>query len=252
MNYEYHDKSDFWQKQVIGTRFDVASIMNVPGSTVQKKFKDRLKDYGFGAENLTKLRIPWLTQLSTHDKMHVALIYPGAHLLANFAKSPPDLKPNPENTTKSVIRSHCETLGIPGDDVTYLEGFAQDAKWTMFRAKYLLSLNRAMETKWSELDKLVKTKGDGCRVFSIPQNPVHGLPTLPSTSPSPSFKDILYEKLNNIFGPSGNQYLALQLPSRYLDKETFVYKTAGIYSNFTKPGAWGLRTLISALTSDAS
>ncbi|KAI0050912.1 hypothetical protein FA95DRAFT_499075 [Auriscalpium vulgare] len=55
-------------------------------------------------------------------------------------------------------------------------------------------------------------------------------------SPPPKpFKDLLYETLDSIFGSTGNQYLSLQLPTRYLDKSSFAYKTSGIYSNFTKP-----------------
>jgi hypothetical protein len=68
-----------------------------------------------------------------------------------------------------------------------------------------------------------------------------GLPTASHDAPAGSapsdtpFKDLLYEKMNGLFGPSGNQYLALQLPSRFLDKGSFAYKTEGVYSNFTKP-----------------
>lgn len=58
------------------------------------------------------------------------------------------------------------------------------------------------------------------------------------STPNQNFADELYERLEFLFKPSGNQYLSLQLPTRDLQHEKFYQRVSGAYSHLDEPGTY--------------
>lgn len=60
-----------------------------------------------------------------------------------------------------------------------------------------------------------------------------------ATGKFPDLKRVLWNKLNDLFGPSdgASSFLSLQFPTRFLAKDELAFTNSGVYSNFAKPVA---------------
>ncbi|KAI0061320.1 hypothetical protein BV25DRAFT_1826806 [Artomyces pyxidatus] len=232
---------------LVSTKYDFTSVMDGMSIKVREMAADLISRYSFDVDWNAILnvhnRIKLNYELSEYDIANIALLYPGKRLIAAVipGEEPPyDLAEH--NHGVSTVRHYCEILGLTPQATDILEEHATHARWTSLREDYLVALQEAMRKYWQEAVEELQKKALGQVVPSRglkPPEPGRRFRALDPSQPVPPpvkpFKDLLYEKLDSIFGSTGNQYLALQLPTRYLDKSSFAYKTTGIYSNFTKP-----------------
>ncbi|KAI0060344.1 hypothetical protein BV25DRAFT_1888300 [Artomyces pyxidatus] len=233
---------------LISTKYDFTSIMDGMNVKVRDAAADIIFRYSLDVDwnaimdDHDRIKINY--DLSEYDIANISLLYPGQRLIGTIipGEEPPhDLKEYKRGV--SIVRNYCDTLGLTAEATDTLEEHAMYARWTSLRKDYLAALQVAMRKYWQEVGEELQRQ-----VLGQVVKPQHGLkppipgprfraldPSNPVPPPVKPFKDLLYEKLDSIFGSTGNQYLALQLPTRYLDKSSFAYKTTGIYSNFTKP-----------------
>jgi hypothetical protein len=73
--------------------------------------------------------------------------------------------------------------------------------------------------------------------LALPAEHASGKDQVSTTGQFPNLKRVLWNKLNDLFGPSdgASAFLSLQFPTRFLAKDEFAFQNAGIYSNFAKP-----------------
>jgi hypothetical protein len=250
-------------KHLLSTKYDFTSIMDVIGiKPIESMFEDLyLTSSQTEAElrsllnNNTKL-IPVAHELSEYDQANISLLYPGKNLLlplpsagtaAGIGKSTSTSIQDSTRNTISRIRHYCALLDLE-HVAESLEAAAMQADWPQVRDGYQKAMQASMKAIWDIRSAKLDNKKSGRAHF-----PHRALEPVSGPTPSRPFKDILYDKLDALFGPTGNQYFALQLPTRYLDKNTFAYKATGIYSNFTKPSMLPSETSRSlVLTSSSS
>jgi hypothetical protein len=146
-----------------------------------------------------------------------------------------------------VLWTHCAILGLDVDLVAELSELAENGEWSGLRMKYL-SYHRDQLAKEKKLLEDLTQEDIAAHRKNVPVHVSHGqrmqaAQEISSTlrksfeAPVPNFKNILWSKLNEVFGPSegATSFLTVQSPTRYLDKDTFSYKMEGAYSNFVKP-----------------
>jgi hypothetical protein len=144
-----------------------------------------------------------------------------------------------------VIESHARTLRMEDELAEILANLAKQGKWTAIREKYLeyhrkLVADRAILEGVLAEDWLAPVQKVQVRDHAVRMKAAQDTSSALRKSfeaPVPNFKNVLWSKLNEIFGPSegGSSFLSVQSPTRYLDKDTFSYKMEGAYSNFVKP-----------------
>lgn len=149
-----------------------------------------------------------------------------------------------------VISAHCAILGVHPETVKKLGELAKLGQWTAIRELYLshqkdlVTEKAKVITAMSEKDlatarhiEPVKTVAHGQRMRDAANNDADPNPVKAFDAPVPLLKEVLWSKLNELFGPSkhASSFLSIQSPARYLDKNEFSYKMEGIYSNFVKP-----------------
>ncbi|KAI0050873.1 hypothetical protein FA95DRAFT_1676382 [Auriscalpium vulgare] len=249
---KYDDVQD-----LVSTKYDFTSVMDSMNIKAKDIAVDYLSRYSLETD-LDRLlddaedrAIKVCYELSPYDQANIALLYPGKLLL----QSPPtsEVRTAPFELARStggesLVRIYGSLLGLKSETIAILEDHARNARWTKLRQIYVIALKESMREHWAtgieelqkhalqeELQKQGLQQATGKPSYGLPVRH-RGVESKPSVLPPiKPFKDLLYEKLDSIFGSTGNQYLALQLPTRYLDKSSFAYKTSGIYSNFTKP-----------------
>ncbi|KAI0058158.1 hypothetical protein BV25DRAFT_1296423 [Artomyces pyxidatus] len=242
-------------KHLLSTKYDFTTVMDVINIQARNMAVDLISRYSLDVDWDSVLddhdRVKVTYKLSEYDIANIALLYPGRLLIGAVIpgeEAPFDLhlQPADPDTERriSTVRHYCEILGLSQEATDIIEEHAAYARWTSLRRDYLVALQEAMSKYWREHIEAFQRQILGQVVKPTPSrglNPPDPRrqraldPSTPVPPPNKSFKDILYEKLDSVFGSTGNQYLALQLPTRYLDKSSFAYKTSGIYSNFTKP-----------------
>lgn len=211
--------------------------------------------------------LPVFYALSVYDQANIALMYPGANLLTGEKRSD-GLFALAMEKSNTKICYYGRRIGLDDSVIILLETCARRADWPKLRESYLGALKLVMKSAFeSRLDKLREETPPASGVTKSPQHSVPPPPRPPITQPArdaptvpppvkppitrpardapptatggansgASFANTLYDKINSLFNPLGSQYLALQLPSRYVHKGTFEYKASGIYSNFIKP-----------------
>lgn len=175
------------------------------------------------------------------------MFHPGPHLSTlNDDKKSFTLVNTNEGLT--VISTHCAILGVPADVVQELEDLAKKGQWTDMRMKYLNYQKKLVTDQAAVITKMTDKELEAARKIA-PVPVAHGQKyqapsdtSVPSPdkafdAPMPLLKEILWSKLNELFGPSqhSTSSLSIQSPARYLDKDSFSYKMEGVYSNFVKP-----------------
>ncbi|KAI0061358.1 hypothetical protein BV25DRAFT_780912 [Artomyces pyxidatus] len=242
-------------KHLISTKYDFTTVMDVINVQARNMAVDLILRYSLDVDWESVLdehdRVKATYRLSEYDIANIALLYPGGMLVGATLpgdKAPFELHLQPADPDTghqiSTVRYYCKRLGIAQAATDIIEEHAAYARWTSLRRDYLAALQEAMSEYWRAHIQEYQREVLG---QAVKPSPSYGLkppvprrlraldPSQPVPAPVKPFKDLLYEKLDSIFGSTGNQYLALQLPTRYLDKSSFAYKTTGIYSNFTKP-----------------
>lgn len=173
-----------------------------------------------------------------------AIFHAGPHLAKiNSTQTGFDLKMT--SLGVAVISAHGSALKLSPILVKTLEDHAKKGEWQTIRSKYLEAKAKEVADKavliktWSskQLKEARKAPGaaHGQRAHALTTD-LKG-PEKAFEAPMPAMKEVLWEKLNQLFGPSAHStsFLTLQSPARYLDKAEFSYKMEGIYSNFVKP-----------------
>ncbi|KAE8244742.1 hypothetical protein A4X13_0g6310 [Tilletia indica] len=191
--------------------------------------------------------VPYNTELSEMDKAYIVINYPRS-------KPHPDA---PEWTLEHALKVAGVPDGVKQEIMDLAEASRDNETGQIdpqeIRAAFTAytTQQRAKELKQTRVKEAFSPARDSSRpAYANPKGPqepepAFGPPKLPgdeanapdaSDAPSESFIEILYKKLNEKFGPKGGtQYLALQFPTRYLDKRTYAYSADGIYSQFNKP-----------------
>jgi len=149
-----------------------------------------------------------------------------------------------------VISAHCAILDVNPETVKKLGDLAKVGQWSDMRKMYLAYQKKRVTDKAAVIDTLtatalatsrkiepVKTVAHGQRMQSAADNNAEPNPVKAFEAPVPQLKEVLWTKLNELFGPSKHaaSFLSIQSPARYLDKNEFSYKMEGVYSNFVKP-----------------
>lgn len=222
---------------LISTKYDFGSLMDARNQQLAADVTKEMIDLvGLGSVPVSTLpperrRLAIAYDLSPYDKANFALLYPGPELL----------KPA-QVGNRTLLEAYLSSLSL---DVNSSAGrrvfqYARAGDWEMVRQQYMTMLqDQEMELvpKLKALVTNLKNLGPQRSLVGEPERigeqPV-AQPTARAKDPG-DLADILYTKLSGVFKTSGDQYLALQLPARYLDKNTFSYKTDGIYSQFLKP-----------------
>ena len=146
-----------------------------------------------------------------------------------------------------VIAAHGIILKLSPTLVKDLEDLAKMGKWSDIRKKYMEHHRKLVTDQAALIDKMTGKELAAAR--KLPPVVSHGQKmrtgedtTTPGPkdafdAPMPKLKEVLWSKLNEIFGPSdhASSFLSVQSPARYLDKSEFSYKMEGVYSNFVKP-----------------
>jgi hypothetical protein len=180
------------------------------------------------------------------DIANLALFHPGPHL-ATLNDDLVTCSLVETDQGKTVLKTYCDILGVPTDIETKLGEFAKRGLWSALCNNYIAYHRQRL----ADESKLILAMED------MPLDEFRKKGPIPSShgqrmraaqdissalrksfeAPVPNFKNILWSKLNEVFGPSegATSFLTVQSPTRYLDKDTFSYKMEGAYSNFVKP-----------------
>jgi hypothetical protein len=148
-----------------------------------------------------------------------------------------------------MISAHCAILSVTPELVKDLEDLAKKGQWTEMRKRYLGYQKKRVTDQAAIITKMTdKELEDARKIAPVPvahgqkmrapvDNSADPSPDKAFDAPQPLLKEILWTKLNELFGPSkhASSFLSIQSPARYLDKNEFSYKMEGIYSNFVKP-----------------
>jgi hypothetical protein len=136
-------------------------------------------------------------------------------------------------------------LGLPLSLVAKLETLAKEGKWSAIRDAYLAHTRYQVNYKKTVIAAMTDAElkeerkkpavAHGQKMRGADDNAPG--PKDAFNAPMPKLKEVLWSKLNELFGPSehASSFLTVQSPARYLDKSEFSYKMEGIYSNFVKP-----------------
>jgi hypothetical protein len=182
---------------------------------------------------------------SAIDTANLAMFHPGPHLATLNSDSATGTLVV-DDRGSPVLMTYCAILGIPVELATELGEHAKRGQWALIRYRYLLHHKNRLKEEAAVMRHLIDTMVPAAQPIAPVRK--HGqrmraAQDISSTlrksfeAPIPNFKNILWSKLNEVFGPSegATSFLTVQSPTRYLDKETFSYKMEGAYSNFVKP-----------------
>lgn len=184
---------------------------------------------------------------SAKDRYNLSLFHAGPHLAKLGAdKKTWTLTKAADGST--VIDLIGGVLKLAPETVKDIKALAQSGRWSSIRDVYLKAKREEVKAKLAVIktatdDELLKIRQ--LKVQSV-QPRMHSGGTGESPDPGPKdafntappkLKEILWTKLNELFGPSehATSFLTVQSPARYLDKAEFAYKLEGVYSNFVKP-----------------
>jgi hypothetical protein len=147
-----------------------------------------------------------------------------------------------------VISAHCAILGVSPEVTKELGDLAKKGQWAAIRTKYLVHHRKRIADQAAVIDKMTDkelaaarkppppavSRGQKMRAGEDTTTPG---PKEAFDAPMPKLKEVLWSKVNELFGPSdhASSFLTVQSPARYLDKSEFSYKMEGVYSNFVKP-----------------
>lgn len=183
---------------------------------------------------------------SATDISNLALFHPGPHL-ATPDKGGKTFSLVLTAGGTSVLASHGFILKLSSALIKDLEDLAKQGKWSALRTKYLQSKSERVKDMSTLLatfdaDQLAASRKRKAaaiqpRMHDLQQGQSAPGPKDAFEAPPPQLKEILWTKLNELFGPSehATSFLTVQSPARYLDKAEFSYKMEGVYSNFVKP-----------------
>ncbi|KAE8229463.1 hypothetical protein CF326_g5566, partial [Tilletia indica] len=178
--------------------------------------------------------VPYNTELSDMDKAYIVINYPRS-------------EPHPE-AQEWTLEHALNVAGVPNEVKQEILNLAEASRDTEtgqidpqeIRAAFTTytTKQRAQELKQLKTSPPPPPARDSLRpAFDNPDGPEQVSFADATDKPKGTpFIERLYSELNNKFGPKGGtQYLALQFPTRYLDKRSYAYNADGIYSQFNKP-----------------
>jgi hypothetical protein len=181
---------------------------------------------------------------SATDLSNLALFHAGPHLATvNTDKKACTLVTTDQGS--SLLSYHGIILDLPLSLVAKLEALAKEGKWSAIRDAYLAYTRYQVNYKKTVIAAMTDAElkeerkkpavAHGQKMRGADDNAPG--PKDAFNAPMHKLKEVLWSKLNELFGPSehASSSLTVQSPARYLDKSEFSYKMEGIYSNFVKP-----------------
>lgn len=183
---------------------------------------------------------------SAKDRCNLSLFHAGPHLAMLGSDNKTYVLVTDRKSGLAIVDIVGNVLKLSDATIKEIKGFALKGQWSAVRATYM----KAKREEIKQTAAIIKTCTDDelasmramkastiqPRLRDANPDTTPG-PAAAFAAPMPKLKEVLWSKLNELFGPSehATSFLTVQSPARYLDKSEFSYKMEGIYSNFVKP-----------------